>query len=59
MSNGYAIETVNLAAEARAQIKAAREQGVDPWDLYRGHLGIAREMKLALEAMEGEGDDQN
>ena len=49
MDDTYSIETVNTAEEARHQIETAREQGVDPWNLYRSHLAIAREMKAILD----------
>jgi len=45
----YGIETVNFRTEAKAQIAAAREAGHDPWEIYSGHLGIARAIKQLLD----------
>lgn len=46
---GYDIETVNFRTEAKAQVAAAREAGHDPWDIYAGHLGMARAIKQLLD----------
>ena len=45
----YEIVTVNMRERALEEIRAARDLGVDPWGLYRGHLLIAREMKALLD----------